>query len=286
MATDGELSEGELAGIIRALELIHDRSSTNELRREALTFVESQKESRSAASNGFILASRTEGPPLVRHFGLTLLDHVLRHTTFATTEQLRDLVWNLAQSIQPQDPPFVRNKIAQLWAEVAKRSWGLDWISMDERLVGLWDAGNLVHKEFVLSVLETLSEDVFFREDTVSSLRGSDLNRALFEIFTPAAVYEKVHGKRQAERGNRVELRFGQDGWLVRIRGFLDGCIQNLQSMKGATGAALKCLATFKSVLAWCTPTAVLWSNCIPSIFRSLACEDDDVRLVRYPEPA
>lgn len=276
MAAD-ELSESDLADIVRALQLIHDPLSTNELRKEALTFVESQKQSKSAARNGFLLVSRIENPPLVRHFGLTLLDHVLRHTSFTSAEQLRGLVLKLAEGIRPQDPPYIRNKISQLWAEVAKRSWGLDWMGMDEDLVKLWGAASLVHKEFVLSVLETLSEDVFFREDNVSSLRGTDLNRALVEVFTPLSVFETVY----PNRDRQLDLRCGTEGWLVRIREFLDGCAQNLQNSKAAKDSALKALATFKSVLVWSIPKAIVSSACVPSIFRTLTCDDDQVRLVR-----
>ena len=275
MAT-GDLSEGELADIIRALELIHDRSSTNELRRQALEFVESQKQSKSAVNNGFMLASRSESPPLVRHFGLALLDHVLRHMSFTSADQLREIVWQLAESIRPEDPPFIRNKISQLWVEVAKRTWGLDWLCMDEDLVKLWSFGSLVHKEFVLSVLEALSEDIFYREDTVSSLRGTELNRALVEIFTSSADIEKLY----PDRDQQPTLRFGADGWLVRVREFLEACFQNMQDLKGARDAALKCLGVFKSVLTWSIPVSVISSGCVPSIFRTLACEDDEIRLV------
>lgn len=276
MAAD-QLTEGNLADIIRALELIHEPSSTNELRREALAFVESQKENESAVRNGFVLVSRVENPPLVRHFGLTLLDHVLRHTSFTSAEHLRDLAWQLAESIRPEDPPYIRNKISQLWAEIAKRSWGLDWVTMDEDLVRLWSVANLVHKEFVMSVLETLSEDVFYREDTVSSLRGSDLNRALVEVFTPLAIWEEFYTRKE----NHVEIRCGAEGWLIRTREFLDACIENLYTLKGAKEAALKALAVFNSVLIWSIPKAVISSLCVPSIFRALTCEDEDLRLVR-----
>lgn len=93
-----------MADLIKALELIHNPSSTNALRREALTYVESQKESKGAARNGFILASHTENAPLVRYFGLTLLDHVLRHTSITSHQlgDLRELVLKLAQSIRPR----------------------------------------------------------------------------------------------------------------------------------------------------------------------------------------
>lgn len=76
--------------LVQALELIHNPASTNALRREALLFVESQKESKAAAHNGFLLASSINSAPLVRYFGLTLLDHVLRRTSI-TSHQLLDL---------------------------------------------------------------------------------------------------------------------------------------------------------------------------------------------------
>ncbi|KAK1139975.1 karyopherin [Aspergillus melleus] len=277
MAAEEDLSEGRMADIVRALELIHSPSSTNDLRREALTFVESQKESKSAARNGFLLASGANQNPLVRYFGLGLLDHVLRHTSFTASEQvlaLKDLVLKLAESIRPEDPPYIRNKIPQLWAEVAKRSWGLDWIDMDQTLFQFWEA-SLVHKELVLSVLETLSEDIFYREDTVSSLRGTDLNRALVEIFTPLSVFEEFYPKRE----HHVELRYGTDSWLARISEFLQYCIENLQNSKQAKDAALKALATLKSVLVWAIPKAIISSNCVPTIAMALTCNDEQVLL-------
>ncbi|BCS22295.1 karyopherin MSN5 [Aspergillus puulaauensis] len=277
MAAEDGLADGRMADIVRALELIHNPSSTNELRREALQFVESQKGSPSAARNGFLLASRRENDVLVRYFGLTLLDHVLRHTSFTATDEivgLRDIVLKLAETIQPEDPAYIRNKIPQLWAEVAKRSWGLDWLDMDERLVQFWNA-SLVHKELVLLVLETLSEDIFYREDTVSSLRGTDLNRNLVEIYTPLVVFEQAH----PERDNHVEIRCANEGWLARICEFLQDCIGNIQHSKQAKDAALKALANFKSVLVWSIPRAIHLSGCVQSIARAFTCNDEQVLL-------
>jgi exportin-5 len=276
--TAAELSEGGMADLVRALELIHSPSSTNELRREALTYVESQKQSKAAAHNGFLLASRTENAPLVRYFGLTLLDHVLRHTSITSNQlvELRELVIPLAQSIRHEDPPYIRNKIPQLWTEVAKRSWGLDWLDMDQTLVQFWSA-SLVHKEFVLSVLETLSEDIFYREDTVSSLRGTDLNRALIEIYTPLSVFEEVYPKRDKQ----LEIRCGTEGWMARTCEFLGECIENVQTSKQAKEAAIKALATLKACLAWTIPKAIISTNCVQHIVRAFTCHDEHVLLVR-----
>jgi exportin-5 len=280
MAT-GALADSNMSDIIQALELIHSASSTNELRRRALSFLESRKQEESAAQNGYMLASRSDNPPLVRYFGLSLLDHVLRHTSFVLSgdqvANLRGMILELSGSIRSEDPSYYRNKVAQLWAEIAKRSWGLDWLDMDESLAKLWDA-SLLHKEFVLTTLETLSEDIFYREDTVSSLRGTELNRALVEIFTPLAVFEEVF----PERDRRVELRYGSEGWLSRTCNFLDACLENLQTSSIAKDCALKCLAVIKTGLVWAIPKAVVSCHCVASICRTLTSQNDQVLVVRY----
>lgn len=272
------ISPDGMTDLVRALELIHNPTSSNELRRQALTFLEAQKESKLAARNGFLLVSRNDNPALVRYFGLTLLDHVLRHTSFdspALIVDLKGMIVQLAEAIRPEDPPFLRNKISQLWVEVAKRAWGLSWVDMDELLVKFW-AARLVHKEFVLAVLETLSEDVFYREDTVSSLRGTDLNRALVEVFNPLSVFEETFPKRE----HHVELRCGSEGWLSRICGFLASCVENLPNSQEARDSALKALATLRSVMSWSFPKAILSSQCVPVIFRTFVSQDDQILLV------
>ncbi|KAJ5965504.1 hypothetical protein N7481_012218 [Penicillium waksmanii] len=272
-----ELSDAGMADIIRALEVIHSPTSTNELRKEALTFVESLKDNDAAARNGFLLASRTDHAPVVRYFGLTLLDHVLRHLPFTNSDDavnIRSMILQLAENTRAEEPNYFRNKIPQLWSEAAKKSWGLDWMDMDAALVKFWGA-SLVHNELVLSVLETLSEDVFFREDTVSSLRGSELNRALVEIFTPAAIVEQIN----PDNKTNATLRCGQEGWLVRICEFLDNCVQNVSSSSQARDAAVKALTTLRSALSWSIYKAVVASQVVSSIFRALTCQDDQVLL-------
>ncbi|KAJ5930247.1 hypothetical protein N7466_005740 [Penicillium verhagenii] len=278
--TTEDLSEAGLADIIRALEAIHSPASSNELRKEALSFVESLKNSDAAARNGFLLASRADHAYVVRYFGLTLLDHVLRHMSFSTTASnteesanVRSMILQLAENIRPEDPAYFRNKIPQLWSEAAKKSWTLDWVDMDQSLVKFWGS-SLVHNELVLAVLETLSEDVFFREDTVSSLRGSELNRALVEIFTPAAIVEQINPDK-----NRSAERCGDEGWLVRICEFLDNCIQNASSSTQARDSAVKALTTLRSALSWSIYKAVVASQVVSAIFRSLTCQDEQVLL-------
>ncbi|KAL1958950.1 hypothetical protein VTO42DRAFT_3503 [Malbranchea cinnamomea] len=268
-----------VAHIVEALNIIHNRASTNETRFQALRFLESQKEDKSAIQNGYLLAAERNNSPLVRHFGLSLLEHVLKvQSTSLTPSQaghLRGFVLELARQIEPGDQPYIRNKIVSLWVEIAKRTWGLDWIGMDEALVQLWN-GSLLHKEFVLSVLETLSEDIIHHEDTVSSLRGTDLNRALVEICTPAAVYKEMYPEREQ---HPIELRYGDEGWLLRVSSFLNDCMQNIRTSNHAKVCAVKALATLRSCMAWGIPRAILWSQCVPIILSVFGCDDEDILL-------
>ncbi|KAK2745216.1 hypothetical protein FQN55_006341 [Onygenales sp. PD_40] len=274
--TSNGLSDEALSNIIQALEIIHTRTTTNAIRQQASEFLESQKNEKSAAHTGYFLAQQKSHSPVVRHFGLSLLEHVLKHGSADLSPSqlghLRGLILNLAQSISAQDPSFISNKVAFLWAEVAKRTWGLDWIGMDENLVQIWDI-SLAHKEFVLSVLETLSEDIFHHEDTTSSLRGTDLNRAMVEICTPYAVFKEIYSKRE----HHVELRHGSDGWLFRTSRFLSDCLDNLNSSPEVKVCATKALATMRSLMVWSIPLAISTSMCVETICRALTSQDDGI---------
>ncbi|KAI5304713.1 hypothetical protein KEM55_009308, partial [Ascosphaera atra] len=288
-----------LAAIIQALTIIHDRATPNTTRHEASDFLESQKTSVPrdlAAQNGFLLAIEKGNAPMVRHFGLSLLQHVLAHGCATTTgangnasatanaddDAARAALWGirgsvlqLTSSLTPADPAYIRNKVALLWVEVAKRIWGLDWWSMDEELVALWSNGGLLYKEFVLTVLETLSEDIIHREDTASSLRGTDLNRKLVEICTPAEVFERVFKIREEARA----LRCGGEGWLVRVSAFLAECSGNWGGDPMVKTCAMAALGTLTSMLAWAMPQAVEMARAVPNAFAAAATQDEDAVL-------
>ncbi|PGH23822.1 hypothetical protein AJ80_02070 [Polytolypa hystricis UAMH7299] len=265
-----------VSNIIHALEVIHSRTSTNELRQQASEFLESQKNEKSATQSGYFLAAEKSNSPLVRHFGLSLLEHVLKHKfadlPVSQLGQLRGLILELSHGIDTSDPPYIRNKVALLWVEIAKRTWGLDWLGMDESLVRLWN-GTPAFKEFILTVLETLSDDVIHHEDTTSSLRGTDLNRALVEICTPYSVFIEVF----PQRDHHVELRYGQEGWLFRISTFLNECVQGIHTSTDVKTCALKALATLRSVMVWSIPLAIQQSQCVPTLFKALSIPDDDI---------
>ncbi|KAI6709497.1 hypothetical protein JHW43_007995 [Diplocarpon mali] len=270
-----------LPQIHEALEIVHGSYSSNDARREASIFLDNIKNNAEAPYHGFTLASDKSQEPVVRHYALSLLEHAIKHKWQEYSEAqgtaLREWILQLSQNISREDPLYLRNKIAQLWVDIAKRSWAAEWLDMDQLLVSLWEMpGSVVHKEFVLLVLETLSEEIFNGEDTVAVLREGALSKACVEIFMPAIVLAEVFPNRQPG----TPVRYGEEGWLVRMGDLLSHC---LDSDLGVTSqyqsCAVKTLAVYKSVMPWAIPKAVSSASCVQHMSRSLATPSVAVQL-------
>lgn len=271
-----------LPRIHEALELVHSSYSTNDARRQASLYLEEVKADDEAPYHGFSLASDKTQQPVVRHYALSLLEHAIKHKwgdySAAQATALREWVLQLSQGITSEDPLYLRNKTAQLWVEIAKRCWAGEWTDMDELLVRLWELpGSMVHKEFVLFVLETLSDEVFNGEDTVAVLREGVLSKACVEIFTPAIVLAEAFPNRQIG----ASVRHGEEGWLVRLGELLPQCLgaDTAQSSQYMTCAA-KTLAVYRSVMPWAIPRAIASASCAQQMCASLAAPSVSVQLV------
>ncbi|KAL8945106.1 MAG: hypothetical protein Q9211_000379 [Gyalolechia sp. 1 TL-2023] len=246
--------------IRRALEVIHDARSANSLRQEASHYLESIKSDEEAPYYGYKLGADKSQAAIVGHYGLSLLEHAVRHRWADYSAEQSAMVrgWevDLAQNATESDPFFLRTKIATIWVEIAKRSWALDWMDMDECLVRLWE-GSLASKELVLTILETLSEDVFGNEDATAGLRGTDLNRACVDIFTPMSVLLEHYPSRETS----VNVRYGEEGWLSRMADLLHWC--NMQDSGGQAekACAAKVLITLRSVISWVIPKSISTTN-------------------------
>jgi exportin-5 len=265
------------SNILEALQLIHSPGATNDHRRAASSYLDGLKaDNEHALQYGFTFSTDSSQPPQVQHFGLSLLSHVVRHGLHNLSEaqnvELRNCVLDLGRSVKAGQLAFVRNKIAELWIELAKRSWALDWFDMDEQLVRLW-SGELVHKDFVLTVLENLSEDIFAREDSIAVLRGKDLNSALVEIFTPSSNFPggiKIGGSVH-------HMRFGDEGWLTRIAAFTSESADNSMVDGQLKEVILKALATLRSVFIWVMTPAMSHSRAFEATCNFLTSSDPDL---------
>ena len=275
-----------LSRIHQALEVVHSPFSSNDSRRDAQTFLEEVKAYAEAPMQGYTLAADKSQSPVVRHYALSLLEHSIRHKWASYTPDqataLRGWVLELCQAVSRDDPMYLRNKTAQLWVDVAKRSWAAEWMDMDALLVQLWQIPDSpAHKELVAFVLETLSEEVFNGDDAAVVMREGALSKACVEIFTPAAVLAEVFPTRQPG----PDVRYGSEGWLARIAEFLDQCLaEDLQNNESVRTCAVKALSVFQTLMSWAIPKAIYSANCVPIMVRCLAVSCITVQKVSQEE--
>ncbi|OHF04378.1 hypothetical protein CORC01_00230 [Colletotrichum orchidophilum] len=262
-----------ISQIHQALEVIHSPYSSNESRRDAQLFLENIKGIDEAPFHGFTLASNKSQSPVVRHYALSLLEHAIKQKWAEYNEQqstmLREWVLELCRTLTKEDPLYIRNKAAQLWVEIAKRCWGSEWMDMDELLVRIWQIPDSpVHKELVLFVLETLSDEVFNGDDAVVAMREGILSRSCVEVFTPAFVLREAFPNRAAG----PEVRSGEEGWLSRVSEFLSQCLDgDAPNNDQIRSCAVKSLTVFYSLMPWAIPKSVAVANCVPVMCRALA---------------
>ena len=277
--TDGAHSVQIDSKILQALELIHDPRSENDIRREASRYLDDVKGQDEAPLVGFTLSSDKHQSPVAQHYGLSLIEAAVRHKWIDYQDEqkaaVRGWVTTLAFSVTEDDHLYIRNKVAQLWVEVAKRSWALDWMDMDTQLVELW-GGSVAKKILVLEVLETLSENSFGKEDAITALRGNELSKACVDIFTPVQVMADHFPKRD----NNPEIRCGEEGWLWRLRSALDWCNEQQPKSNDINLCAVKILSTLKSVVPWAILPALTETRSVQVICQSLRYNHLPVQLV------
>jgi exportin-5 len=275
MSTATDALPDDIPKIIQALEAIHNPRSTNEVRHDATTFLEQAKQSPHALSHGFSLASDSTRETILRHFGLSMMTFHLKYVYQGGAEDLlKEYVLRLTETLKDSDPPFLRNKVAQIWTEVVKRIWGPSWQDMDEQLVKLWSASSPVYSDFVLTVLETLSEDIFNQEDYVAGLRA-DLGSAFARICITEGLIEQ-HYVRPDEFS---VLRYGKDGWFQRICTHLKMCLDRLSSQdRHAQYAATKAFSTLQSICPWIPPKCLISTSCVEGFCYALTVGDTQIR--------
>ncbi|CAJ2508744.1 Uu.00g137700.m01.CDS01 [Anthostomella pinea] len=276
----GPGADAVVAKIHEALGVVYSPQSSNTARKDAQWFLENIKDTPEAPSHGFHLASDKQQSPVVRHYALSLLEHAIKHKwasyAGAQADALRSWVLELSQNISKGDPAYIRNKIALLWVEIAKRSWAAEWMDMDSLLVQLWqvpDSG--VHKELVLVIIEILSDDIFNGDDPVVGLREGALSKASVEIFTPAVVLAEAFPNRESG----PDVRCGEEGWLARITDLLRHCLSgDIRANEDLQSCAVRALAVIYSLMPWVIPKAVAVTGCVPVLCEGLGASHVEVQ--------
>jgi len=274
-----------IAQINAALETVHNPASASAARHEAQAFLETLKSREDTALIGWKLNTESldSAPPsnYVRHFGLTLLENcvIYQFHLFDDAKRLavREWVVQLAIRLQPEDPHFIREKVAYLWVSVAKRVWGVDarasaeaedvaptdgWVDMDAQLLQLWSTGVPATQEFTLSVLRYLFEDIYLLDDPVASRRMSALSSQTIEIVSSASDLAELYSARAPQLEMLRAPSENGEGWLQRFV----YAVPKVEDEK----LLLRLIETIKTTLKWVPTIAIMSSKVLSVLVQSV----------------
>ncbi|VEU20658.1 DEKNAAC101593 [Brettanomyces naardenensis] len=308
--------------IVGSLQVIYNPRSSNEDRHKAEQFVEKIKQIPESPFWGYQLAlPDNKYDYVVRHYGLNLLLNAITKDYFNWDLEkklaVRNWVVELASKVADADPHYMKEKIAFLWVEIAKRCWGQclvkmddtkddkllsstsddatkqvsayseqekleSWNTMDSNMLELWNHNDTT-KELTLIIFRTLFEDVYLLDDPIVSQRSNVLSSLCPEVVTSEAILLLKYEPNEPLR----MFAASQEGWLVRWCQLLDQCIEYLVNNENTADKAknshfidftTKILEVFKTSLYWILPVAFRQVNILQKLSELLKVKDIRVK--------
>ncbi|KAF9183378.1 hypothetical protein BGZ50_004265 [Haplosporangium sp. Z 11] len=288
------MDESVVRNLLAALETIYNVTSTNEARQQAQEYCEALKQNPSGPLYGYYLAHKdNQQPDVVRHFGLGLIEGAVRYRwsdgtlTTDTKTQIRQNVMSLAaEGTLPilTEQSFIKEKVARLFVEVAKREWPGAWDDMDVFLRQLFFKDE-TRREISLLILRSLCEDVCVYDDAVASLRKKDLRAGLLVTMASESILKKHYPHGVKGHKDEVTLMVGEagnDGWISRLSVLLQELAQQCQSPAIAPvdeKITVAVLGTLASALGWVLVDAISATSVVPSICLALLSPSEKIRM-------
>ncbi|XP_041866910.1 exportin-5 [Melanotaenia boesemani] len=170
--------------LMKAVIVMMDAETSQIYRLEALKFCEEFKETSSlCVPCGLQLADKTQ-PAVVRHFGLQILEHVIkfRWNNMQQQEKVQikecamQLLSNGTHSILEEES-HVKDALSRIIVEMIKREWPQHWPDMLKEMEALTSQGE-AQTELVMLILLRLAEDVITFQ-TLPIQRRRDIQQTL-----------------------------------------------------------------------------------------------------------
>ncbi|KAF9985995.1 hypothetical protein BGZ65_009185 [Modicella reniformis] len=260
------MNESVLRNLLAALDTIYNVASTNEARQQAQEYCEGLKRDPAGPLYGYFLAHKdNQQPDVVRHFGLGLIENTVRYRWSEETlipeikAQIRANAMSLvAEGTLPilTEQSFIKEKIARLVVEVAKREWPGAWNDMDAFLRQLFFKDE-TGREMVLLILRSLCEDVCVYDDAVAGMRKKDLRAGLLVIMASERTLKGHYPDGLKGHNDEVTLMVGEsgnDGWIARLAVLLEEILPRCQTESRDAAdekVAAAALKTLSSILGW-----------------------------------
>ncbi|CAJ1067387.1 exportin-5 [Xyrichtys novacula] len=170
--------------LIKAVNAMMDAETSQIYRLEALKFCEEFKETSSlCVPCGLHLADKNQ-PAVVRHFGLQILEHVIkfRWNNMQQQEKVQlkecamQLLANGTHSIL-EEVSHIKDVLSRITVEMIKREWPQHWPDMLKEMEALTSQGE-AQTELVMLILLRLAEDVITFQ-TLPTQRRRDIQQTL-----------------------------------------------------------------------------------------------------------
>ncbi|XP_044747732.1 exportin-5 [Coccinella septempunctata] len=169
--------------LARAVELAMSAEASHSDRHQAYNACESFKEnSPLCAAAGLYLAAGAEHSLTSRHFGLQLMEHMVKYRWTQISQQekifIKENAMKLLSAGGVSDELHMKDALSRVIVEMVKREWPQQWPSLLSELSDACACGE-VQTELVLLVFLRLVEDVALLQTLESNQRRKDIYHAL-----------------------------------------------------------------------------------------------------------
>uniref|UniRef100_A0A7N8YE89 Exportin 5 n=1 Tax=Mastacembelus armatus TaxID=205130 RepID=A0A7N8YE89_9TELE len=218
--------------LIKAVNVIMDAETSQMFRLEALKFCEEFKETNSlCVPCGIQLADKAQ-PAVVRHFGLQILEHVIKFRWNNMQQQekvhLKECAMQLlSNGTHPilEEESHIKDVLSRIIVEMIKREWPQHWPDMLKEMEALTSQGE-AQTELVMLILLRLAEDVITFQ-TLPTQRRRDIQHTLTQnmesifSFMMAILHINVEDYRKLVSEARAHCRVAV-ATLNTLAGYID----------------------------------------------------------------
>ncbi|KAJ8250821.1 hypothetical protein COCON_G00227430 [Conger conger] len=207
--------------LIKAVNVMMDAESSQRYRLEALKFCEEFKEKCPfCVPCGLQLADKAQSP-VIRHFGLQILEHVIKFRWNNMPPQEKVQLKNCAMGLlsngtRPimEEESHIKDVLSRIVVEMIKREWPQHWPDMLTELEALTGLGE-AQTELVMLILLRLAEDVVTFQ-TLPTQRRKDIQQTLTQNME--SVFKRVPSQ---ELKAKAHCRVGV-ATLNTLAGYID----------------------------------------------------------------
>uniref|UniRef100_A0A671YKB7 Exportin 5 n=1 Tax=Sparus aurata TaxID=8175 RepID=A0A671YKB7_SPAAU len=218
--------------LIKAVNVMMDAETSQIYRLEALKFCEEFKETSAfCVPCGLQLADKAQ-PAVVRHFGLQILEHVIKFRWNNMQQQEKVQLKECAMQLLSkgthsilEEESHIKDALSRITVEMIKREWPQHWPDMLKEMEALTSQGE-AQTELVMLILLRLAEDVITFQ-TLPTQRRRDIQHTLTQnmesifSFMMAILHVNVEDYRKLVSVARAHCRVAV-ATLNTLAGYID----------------------------------------------------------------